>query len=257
MLKDRRTASFALTAYVVSAGLMALAICFRDGLDGLTVSLRTRPVDFAEVNRLGNIMAVAVICSLLLAESLPGRLKTIPFFAAAAQAAALVLTMSRGAWLGLGVGVAVAVAASRSTKMLLVALVLLVVFCLLLANVPGAMKRLESIISLDRNQDRIRLWTAGWRMIKDRPLSGFGMDNFSRVYDRYAVSQRKGGGSPSFAHNVFIDFAVSAGIPAILISAILLGTLVLGVRHLILRRAKRTCLCAGAVRHSDCTCRLI
>lgn len=248
MLKDREAAKLALVAYVVSAALMALAICFRDGFEGLTTSLRRRPVSFAEVNRLGNIMAVAVVCSLLLAEGLPARLKAIPWFAAVAQAAALVLSMSRGAWLGFAAGVAVVVAASRSAKVLLVALVLIVAFYVVLANVPGAINRLESITSLERNQDRVNLWMAGWRMIKDRPLIGFGMDNFSRVYDRYRVVERRTSQLPSFAHNIFIDLAVSGGIPGLVLACIILfGPLALGVKHLILRRGPRDLVYALAL----------
>jgi O-antigen ligase len=248
MLKDKKAANLALTAFVVSSGLMALAICFRDGLYGLTVSLRRHPADFPEVNRIGNILAVAITCSLLLAERLPARLKAFPWFAGVAQTGALVLSMCRGAWLGIAAGVAVVVAASRSAKVFLVALVLLVAFYLIIANVPGAIDRLESIVSLERNQDRIVLWTAGLRMIKDRPLVGFGMDNFSVTYDRYAVKERETPELPPFAHNIFIDLAVSGGIPGlILISVILLGPLALGVRHLILRRGPRDLVYALAL----------
>lgn len=248
MLKDRKAANLALIAFVVSSGLMALAICFRDGLYGLTVSLRRHPVGFREVNRIGNVLAMAVICSLMLAERLPVRLKAFPWFAAIAQTGALVLSMCRGAWLGIAAGVAVVVAASRSAKVLLVALVLLVAFYVIIANVPGAIDRLESIVSLERNKDRIELWTAGWRMIKDRPLVGFGMDNFSVIYDRYAVKERETPELPSFAHNIFIDLAVSGGIPGlVLICVILFGPLALGVKHLILRRGSRDLVYALAL----------
>ncbi len=34
---------------------------------------------------------------------------------------------------------------------------------------------------------RVRLWQTSWRMIKDHPLLGVGLDNFKRFFNQYKV----------------------------------------------------------------------
>lgn len=137
---------------------------------------------------------------------------------------ALVFTFTRSAWVGVCVGVGI-LFLLRDFRLLGLLPIMFGVF-LLLAPAPLT-ARLYSTFSLSdpSNQDRVAMMKAGWRIIKDRPLTGVGSDMIIQVYphyrDRNAVNER----TPHL-HNVPIQIAAERGIPALILWLWFIATLI-------------------------------
>ncbi|HIE44419.1 MAG TPA: hypothetical protein EYP78_06470 [Candidatus Omnitrophica bacterium] len=61
---------------------------------------------------------------------------------------------------------------------------------------------------------RLEYWQAGWEMIKERPLSGFGLGCFGRAYAKYKLPQAE---ETQMAHNNFLQVWAELGIVGFLI----------------------------------------
>jgi len=78
-------------------------------------------------------------------------------------------------------------------------------------------------------------WRVAYRAVKDRPILGYGPENFSIGFDKHydpnlpgIVKEPGGAGSTGWwdrAHNFILDIAVTAGIPALIIYLLLFITL--------------------------------
>lgn len=74
------------------------------------------------------------------------------------------------------------------------------------------LKKVIMISTRDRTvKDRYLNWNFGWQGLKERPLRGWGMENYYIVFNKYYNSQTS---EPWFdrAHNIIFDQAVSAGV---------------------------------------------
>lgn len=130
--------------------------------------------------------------------------------------ASIVLSKSRGPWLAV---IAMAVlfplfvpfrTATRRGWVLLLPLAL--VFLL-----PGLRSRAESIANPRHsdNVERLRMWKAGWQMVKDHPFLGIGPGNMERVSPSYQGDADRAGGAWGHLHNTFIHMAAERGLPAL------------------------------------------
>ncbi len=81
---------------------------------------------------------------------------------------------------------------------------------------------------------------AGWSIllnaVKERPFFGWGLENISVAFDKYYDSglpniHKEGGAWWDRSHNIFLDIAVSTGIPALIIYLSLLGIIFYRLRH--------------------------
>ncbi len=135
-------------------------------------------------------------------------------FTAAAGLWALWLTYSRGAWLGLAAALAAgfALLARRrrvAVLVLLAALILVGVLGFTLA--PGRFGADETA------RRRLYIWEAAVGMIRDRPLTGVGLDNFLYLYrERYMPPEAWQEPDISHPHNIVLDFWVRLGIGGVL-----------------------------------------
>jgi putative inorganic carbon (HCO3(-)) transporter len=110
-----------------------------------------------------------------------------------------------------------------------------VVFPVLLAG-GGAMlflprtfvDRVESIVTLsDRGAGRLDIWPVALQIIRARPLSGVGLDNFGRAFDRYlpetpGIISNIGRGRGS--HNIFLNVQSELGVIGFVLFAVCIGT---------------------------------
>jgi O-antigen ligase len=126
---------------------------------------------------------------------------------------ALVFTFTRSAWVGacVGIGLLFLLRDFRLMGLLPVAL------AAFLALAPsGLTNRLYSTFSLKdpSNVDRVAMMKSGFRIIKDRPLTGIGPDMVGQVYPHYrdktAVNQLN-----LHLHNVPLQIAAERGLPAL------------------------------------------
>ena len=124
-------------------------------------------------------------------------------------AGCLARTGAVGAWLGLSAGSLVMLMwkspVRRSTTFLLVAAGLAA--GVLILHQQG---RLGAKLSLSDigTQDRLHMWQAAIKMIRDRPLLGHGLNTFMANYLRYWVG---GEHQPRYAHNCYLQVAAETG----------------------------------------------
>ena len=129
---------------------------------------------------------------------------------------ALVFSYARSAWLGAVSGV-LTLGLLRGRKFAILLLVGLVLLCLLVYVIePTSWDRIKEVsISKDKPEStRIRLWLTSVNMIKDKPIWGIGLGNFSRLFDRYKVEGFYD--TTCHPHNDFLNVAVNSGILGLL-----------------------------------------
>jgi O-antigen ligase len=137
---------------------------------------------------------------------------------------ALAFTFTRSAWVGACVGIGI-LFLLRDFR--LIGLLPIVFGAFLVLAPPTLSARLYSTFSLTdpSNADRVAMMKSGWRIIKDKPLTGVGPDLIIQVYPHYrdkaAVNQR----TPHL-HNVPLQIAAERGIPAVLVWIWFIATLV-------------------------------
>lgn len=157
---------------------------------------------------------------------------------------ALALTFTRSAWVGACVGIGVLLL----LKDLRLAALLPVGAALFVSIAPAALtSRLYSMFDLQdpTNRDRLAMARAGWRMIRDSPLTGVGPDVVRLVYPQYRDPEAVQAINPHL-HNVPMHIAAERGLPALVIWIWFVVTL---VRSLVrkLRESRAPALAAGGL----------
>ncbi len=90
-------------------------------------------------------------------------------------------------------------------------------------SVMNVSKRVQSIFNFEDASSRTRfeIWQAAWDAIKDRPITGFGLDTFRLVFPRYKpIEYVADAGYLSVAdnvHNYPLQLAAAVGIPGLLL----------------------------------------
>lgn len=150
---------------------------------------------------------------------------------------ALILTGTRGAFLGLYAGLlfcaifisinqlksaSISVGFRKLARISLVVLVLLPLIVLALAKVFPQnfyLARLSNPFYIFEQglKNRLIVWNIAWQAIKERPLLGWGMDNFIYGFDKYFDARileniRTQEAWFDRAHNIFLDYLVAGGI---------------------------------------------
>lgn len=150
---------------------------------------------------------------------------------AALQTIILFYTATRGALLGVVAGAIVATtliaftSGKRARKYGIVALsalllVLAVFFALRSTPVvmqDATLSRLASI-SLEAGNTRFALWNMAAKGVAERPLTGYGQEGFIYVFSQH-FDPRLYQQEPWFdrAHNIFVDWMVAGGVPALML----------------------------------------
>jgi O-antigen ligase len=183
-----------------------------------------------------------VVIPLLLASSLRQRslLRRVGLWALlAGLIVGLAKTMALGAWLGLGVGVICVVCVGNRTirRSGLIMLGVAVVACGLLLRYPDVLNKTLSLsevkvaragavspepFSSIGNVDRLAMWQAALRMIRDRPILGHGLNTFMANYLTYWVGGER---QPRYAHNCYLQVAAETGIVGLVLFVIVLWQL--------------------------------
>jgi O-antigen ligase len=128
-----------------------------------------------------------------------------------------VLTFSRGGYLGLLTGLIVLAAyfwneIGLSPKL---AALLISLFIFLGLMIPSPLaSRFYSIFNLKEgsNQGRIQIWKEAVEIIRDHPLLGVGIGNYSKAVKVTATYRE-----PIYAHNTYLDIAAETGIASVII----------------------------------------
>ncbi|MGE5584699.1 MAG: O-antigen ligase family protein [Bacillota bacterium] len=195
-------------------------------------------------NTAGTVFAVAMVVALGCISFARRWEKIALIVMVAIMGAALGATQSRGALVALGAGLAVLLVTSlrsRSAKALGLAIAgLLVVFASSVHVYPPLSARYASILSPSANSDRFEIWRTAVHMMKDHPILGVGVNNFHEVYLSYPHPEERSHEVMSTAHNIFMEFGASTGIPGLVLflSVVAIG-IANGVRACVRSRTGR------------------
>jgi O-antigen ligase len=143
-------------------------------------------------------------------------------------------TLNRTVWIGLVIEALVIFALlglrrggstdRRPIRIVGAALVVLAAGAVALAAVHAERQALQSAVPV-KQDPRLRLWPEAGKLIAERPLQGYG---FGRGLMRAELAQRTGDSMLWHSHNLFVDTALQAGIPGLLL---LVALLACTVRH--------------------------
>ena len=152
-----------------------------------------------------------------------------------------ILAQTRGAFLGLLIGTALAMIysaiISRQTRHWVISLLAIGVILIgalfvfranpLIAQLPVS-RLFEINIFEFTAQTRFWTWGTAWQGIKERPLLGWGQENFSTVFDKYFDVRHFNPNQASEtwfdrAHSVFFDYGATTGLLGLLSYLTMLG----------------------------------
>jgi len=123
---------------------------------------------------------------------------------------AVLLSLTRNALVGILAGSAVMVALRKPLALLAIPVIVIIA----IAVTPKiARDRVYSIFDLQNvtNKERIYLWAAGMKIVRDYPVFGVGQNSFPIVYPKYRYPDVK---EPNISHlhNNFMEIAVERGL---------------------------------------------
>lgn len=171
-------------------------------------------------------------------ENLKGQLLTIqslPIIAWALGGVGLFLSLSRGGWLGLVIACTIFVLFSSSKKMLLVFLGLGVFALIIVSAVPNLRYRLLLPFHGEKSSvARISLAETGWKMVKDSPVLGQGINGFNYNWDKFNTDPNLD--HYNFPHNFILNAWVDTGLFGLLSWLVIVG---FGIWHGFKNRSKQ------------------
>ena len=111
--------------------------------------------------------------------------------------------------------------------------------------------RLTSIFDISSLEVRGTIWSMALQGAAERPIMGWGQEGFSYVFAKYydpALYAQE----PWFdrAHNVFLDWLIAGGVPALLLFLALLGSIVVGLYRGPFTKLERVMLIGALVAYS-------
>lgn len=171
-----------------------------DFLRGFTLLDRRLRATFATGNDFGIWLATMIVFFTSLAMNGLRRPVRVVLLISAVWALALcLLTSSRGAWLSLGAGCVFLGIMARGRQRIWVFLVSAIL-------AATALWRLH--LNPDSTLQRLNLWREALLIIKDFPVVGTGLNTYTPVAVKYALSAQTG----IYAHNSFLQMAAETGI---------------------------------------------
>jgi probable O-glycosylation ligase (exosortase A-associated) len=232
MVDSEKRVRWLLLGTVVAIGFLA----FRSNIGILLAGGQTRIFGpggaFEDNNDYALLLNVAAPIAFYVARGETNRwLKRICYALSGMMMVTVLFTLSRGGFLGLCV-IALGLAAKsryKVTGLLAVVLIGSITFALLPNRIAERVGSIRTASEMDQSaQMRFDSWWVSLQIIGDHPLLGVGPRNMLGLYSRYLQTE-----NIRVAHNSFLQMAVDAGLPALLM---FLGVIVLSCLRL--RRAR-------------------
>jgi O-antigen ligase len=241
------TAAKLLTVSMLALTMLTLVRHAANGLTFSTINNSLLPFFRNHVNYSALLVCVIPLTFVFRKQSASGWPKRLWTIALVCSLAALYLSYARGAWLALVVGAGAYFLLQRKWLFSLYLVVLSVVatgsYWLVKDNhyMRFAHDFRTTIFHTNFNEhlvatyqfkdvstaERFYRWIAGARMVKDRPVTGFGPSTFNRHYKPYGVPAFRTWVSDneeqSTIHNYFLLTLIEQGIPGLIILVILTG----------------------------------
>jgi O-antigen ligase len=209
---DERTARRAVAILLASAGAAAVFALAKFALQGPEFPNRVRGAVGHPLTYGGQAMLLGALATAI-AIRCRGRWRWGACLTLGVILPALAGTYTRSAWIGYIAAVAVILAFTRARWLAALGGVLGVLALVL----PGAYRaRAFSIFDPQNpwNRERVHMWEAGLRMLRDHPWTGVGLQDLHSLYERY---KSPGAVEPAgHLHSVYVHVAATMGIVGLL-----------------------------------------
>lgn len=163
---------------------------------------------FVHPNDYGSfIIAMLPLSLLFLLPKLPKNKRIILLIVLILGLFCLIRTSSRGAWLGFIIGLIIFFY-SYNKKL---AIILPIALIILISVFPNGLNRMSSLFSGAQNSswERTKLWEGTWNMIKEHPITGFGINTFSDYFPKFKPADYP---DARYAHNSYMQMWSEIGI---------------------------------------------
>lgn len=216
--RDEKLARRAIAVLLVSAGAAAIFALARFALSGAHFPNRVRGAVGHPLTYGGQAMLLGTLATAI-AIRCGGRWRVGALLALGALLPALAGTYTRSAWIGYIAAVVVIVAFTRARWLAGLAGGLGALALVL----PGAYReRAFSIFDPGNpwNRERVHMWEAGLRMLRDHPWTGVGLQDLHPLYEKYKSA---GAVEPAgHLHSVYVQVAATMGVVGLLALAFLI-----------------------------------
>jgi O-antigen ligase len=208
--RDPKLARRAIAVLLVSAALATVFALAKFMMQGGAFPVRVRGAVGHPLTYGGQAMLLAILAGVLLVRSRDRRWMIAACALLALLAPALLGSYTRSAWIGTLVGFAVLIGLTRARWLPVLAGGVLI---LVLVMPGGYRERALSVFHPHSvwNQERIYLWEAGWRMFREHPVTGIGLQDLKSWVARYRSPEAH---EPPHGHmhNVYLQILVTMGV---------------------------------------------
>jgi len=199
---------------------------------------------------LGVYLLLLLFPALSLAFQERARIKRLYYiFSVVFFSVGILLTSSQAAYLGLILGIAYFLffypQTIRKIRIAAVTAAFILLSSIFFLSLSGYQSNTNPLLQAATNweidQSRISAWKVSLEALKERPLLGYGPENFQIGFDKYydpalpELNKQPFGSVSTWwdrAHNIFLDVAVSTGIPAALVYTALFAALLWSLQQL-------------------------
>jgi O-antigen ligase len=208
--RDPRLARRAIAVLMVSAAAATIFALGKFVAQGGAFPVRVRGAVGHPLTYGGQAMLLAILSGSILLRSRDRRLMAGACALLALLAPALLGSYTRSAWIGtvVGFGIVIALTRPRWLPALAAAIVVLV-----LVMPSGYRERALSVFHPHGvwNRERLYLWEAGWRMFREHPVTGIGLQDLKPWVERYRSPEAH---EPPHGHmhNVYLQILVTMGL---------------------------------------------
>ncbi len=159
------------------------------------------------------MLAFLLALVMVLSSKRKGGLRVLDLAAPVIIGLSLIFCYARSAWLGAVAGILIFGFSKGRKFALILCLGMIVLVLAVFVIEPTSWDRIKEI-SLSRDKDkaestRIRLWQTSINMIKDKPIWGIGLGNFTQLFEQYKVEGYYD--TNCHPHNDYLNMAVNSG----------------------------------------------
>jgi O-antigen ligase len=208
--RDPKLARRAIAVLLVSAAFATVFALVKFAMQGGAFPVRVRGAVGHPLTYGGQAMLLAILAAAILLRSRDRRFMGAACALLVLLAPALLGSYTRSAWIGtlVGFGILIGFTRARWLPAVLGAAVILV-----LVMPGGYRERAASVFHPHNvwNRERIILWDAGWRMFREHPVTGVGLQDLKPWVARYRSPEAH---EPPHGHmhNVYLQVLVTMGV---------------------------------------------
>ena len=207
--RDPRLTRRALAILLASAGVATIFALTKFMAQGGAFPVRVRGAVGHPLTYGGQAMLLATLAGALLLRSRDRRWMIAAAALLTLLGPALLGSYTRSAWIGTLVGWGVIVAFTRARWLLGLAALVAVLF---LALPHGYRERATSVFQPHSlwSRERVLLWDSGWKIFKERPVTGVGLQDLYPLIQRYRSPDAHE--SHGHLHNIYLQILATMGV---------------------------------------------